>query len=455
MAEHQIEPPAKPPLRPHRLIPANAVPAEGLPIAAVEQEVEGWLAEPAEASLPGLAAGGRRLAEQAWLFMEKAAPTLDALPAMLKAANAPEMALQTLELLGSMLLALPDQMSAGLESSVARVDWLFSRLLNAPGHPGLIEQVIEALAALGTSSAADEPPADPGPATEILRGLHRDLVTLQQRWDELIEEMFPSAVTLPISTPLASGRQAAPAGPAADAPGSIPAPKAPTPLPAGLVIAQPAADGPPPRAFRFAAVGRQQQRLAMLLALLLLVLAGTGVFLVQIKGTATNSAGAALSVNQNTPVAARPTQPTRAQPTPTRPVPTPTPTPRPPTPTPRPPTPTPTPTSTPTPGSPICPSGAAFCVSAVQLSVPCAGQGSATLQLTSAATGKNSWQTLFLPGSGGALVTISPSHGSLKQGQTVTLTVQASNQGKKSTGTIMIFGPFGTKPINVATTICG
>ncbi|HEU5367683.1 MAG TPA: hypothetical protein VFU69_04435, partial [Ktedonobacterales bacterium] len=130
-------------------------------------------------------------------------------------------------------------------------------------------------------------------------------------------------------------------------------------------------------------------------------------------------------------------------------VPTPTPTPRPPQPTPRP-TPRPTPAS-----NAICPRGAAFCVSTLQLQVPCAGNGSVTLQLMSVTTSKTAWQALSSMGSGGALVRITPARGTLKQNQTVTLSVQANTQQQNRSGLMMIFGPFGTAPISITVQVCG
>src|SRR5690242_16577543 len=213
MADYQIEPPRKPLLRPHRLVPAGpgVLPLEGLPVDAIGREVESWLAASSEAPDAALAEGGHILAQQAWLFIEKAALTLDALPAVFRSTAAADAALETLELIGSILLALPDLMASGLEGNVARVDWMFARLLNAPGQPGLVELVIEALETLDTSRADDEPPADYSAALEVLRGLHRDLVTLQQRWDMLIEMLFPVVFPTPAGPPPGSDGKARPA----------------------------------------------------------------------------------------------------------------------------------------------------------------------------------------------------------------------------------------------------
>src|SRR5579885_3609986 len=287
MSDYRIEPPHKPPLRPLRLIPAGpgVVPLEGLPVAAIGREVESWLAASSEAPNADLAEGGRILAQQAWLFIEKAALTLDALPAVFRAADAPDEAFEALELISSILLALPDLMASGLEGNVARVDWMFSRLLNAPGQPGLVEVVIDTLAALDTSGTDDEALVDHSAELEVLRGLHRDLVTLQQRWDVLIEAIFP--VVFPVSASPQAGNddKTQPAGAPADALSNLPSLKAPGPLPAGLVVAGAGSMTATPRSARFYLVGKQQQRLAVVLALVLLVLMVIGMLLAQTRNT--------------------------------------------------------------------------------------------------------------------------------------------------------------------------
>ncbi|HEU5369715.1 MAG TPA: hypothetical protein VFU69_14680 [Ktedonobacterales bacterium] len=449
MADYRMQPPHKPPLRPLRLIPAGpgVVPLEGLPVAAIGREVESWLAASSEAPNADLAEGGRILAQQAWLFIEKAALTLDALPAVFRSADAPDEAFEALELISSILLALPDLMASGLEGNVARVDWMFSRLLNAPGQPGLVEVVIDTLAALDTSGTDDEAPVDHSAELEVLRGLHRDLVTLQQRWDVLIEAIFP--VVFPVSaSPLAgSDGKTQPTGSPANALTSTPPLKAPGPLPAGLLVAGAGSVTATPRSARFYLVGKQQQRLAVVLALVLLALIVIGMLLAQTRNTpAITPSSAAFSVSQSTPSPTTRVQPT-ATATPTIPSPTPTPRPQP---TPSQPTPRPTPTS-----DIICPHDAAFCVSTLQLRVPCAGGGSVTFQLISASRGKETWQAFSSVSSGSAVVQITPSHGTLKQNQTVTLSVQANTQQKNRSGSIAILGPFGTAPISITVQVCG
>jgi hypothetical protein len=450
MADYRIEPPYRPPLRPHRLIPAGpgVVPLEGLPVAAIGREVESWRAASSETPNAALAEGGHILAQQAWLFIEKGALTLDALPAVFRSAYAPDDVFETLELIGSILLALPDLMASGLEGNVARVDWMFSRLLNAPGQPGLIELVIEALDALDASRADDEPPADHSAELDVLRGLHRDLVTLQQRWDALIETLFPIVFPTPASSPAGSDSKTQPVGLPADALTGPRPLKKPGPLPAGLMVTGAGSSGATSRFARFSLAGKQQQRLALILVLVLLVLTVIGMLLAQTSRNvpAITPGSAALSIDQHTPMPTTSAQPT-ATATPTSS--SPTPTPRPPQPTPTQPTPRSTPAS-----STICPRGAAFCISTAALQVPCAGAGSVTIQLTNTTTGKAGWQAFSTTDSSGALVQISPTRGTLKKDQTVTLSVQANTQQKDRSGAIIIFGPFGTMPISITLQVC-
>lgn len=87
----------------------------------------------------------------------------------------------------------------------------------------------------------------------------------------------------------------------------------------------------------------------------------------------------------------------------------------------------------------------------MQLQVPCAGEGRVTFQLLSNTRHSENWQAVSLLG--GSLVTISPAFGSLRQNQSVTLSVQ-SNARASHKGTIMILGPFGTSPIAVTVQVC-
>ena len=433
MPEYQIEPPYKPPLRPHRLIPAEpeSVPAEGLPAAAIERQVESWRVSTGELPSPVLEDGGRSLAEQAWLFIEKAALTIDALPAVLQTSNAPEETFEAVELISSLLLALPDLMASGLENSVARVDWMFSRLLNAPGHPGLVEQVIETLVMGESDADADAPPTEQRAEIGVLRTLHRDLVTLQQRWDTLIEAAFPVFFPPPANVqPGSAGKGGSPA----DARSGKGVPKAPSPLPAGLTVAPHASARTLP--FRAYAASKHQQRLAVLVALVLLVVVVLGLLLVHARSAPAITPGsAALSVDQRTP----PPTTSVNQPTATPTLPTPTP-------------PQPTPTTQPTPGDSICPQGAAFCISTLRLQVPCAGRGSVSFQLIGSSRNTESWQTLSIFGD--TQVTLTPTHGTLKINQKVTISVWVSVARHQHSGTIMIFGPVGTAPIGVTAQVC-
>jgi|SRR5579859_4145830 len=465
MPESWIEPPYKPPLRPHRLVPAfpTEEQAEATTLEGTGQDITNWSAETGVAVWPEMAAGGRVLSEQAWHVIEKAALTIDALTTLMKGpTGASGETLKLLQLMSATLLALPDQLAAGVEASISRVDWMFARLLNAPLHSGLIQQLMDALVvpagqempadqtgvALAAAPNPETPPADYTAEIGVLRGLHRDLVTLQQRWDELVERAFPLV-------PPSSADQPPPGDPeeaSAETTGEMPAvggaPKAPTPLPEGLVVAQPAVGGPP----RLRPALRQRQRLALVMALLLFFITSAGVILARVQmPPAINPGNAAFSVGQRTRAAPIPTS--ASQPT----IPTPvaaTPTPRPPAPTHQPLK--PRPSTTPTPPGPICPAGAAFCVSTLQLQVPCAGQGSVTFQLTNTMQSKQNWMAASSLGPGGAaLVSVSPAHGKLSPNQAITLTVQTSVQGQNRSGTITLIGPFGTTPITITLTVCG
>jgi hypothetical protein len=444
MSEQQPIPFYKPPLRPQRLIPAGPgiVPAEGLPAAAIERQVESWREPSTELPTPGLADGGQVLATRAWLFIEKAALTIDALPPIYRAAGLPEEALEDIELISSVLMALPDLMASGVENNVARVDWMFSRLLNAPGHPGLIEAILETVASLDLTSVPDAPAFDQDAAIDTLRSLHRDVVTLQQSWDTLIEAMFPVLAAPPPFPQAANDITAKMPTLPADVLTSRPAAHAPGPLPAGLMIAPTAASGRVSgRSAHIETLGRRTPRLVILLVLAVLVVAVVGLLLAQARHSPIlTPSSAVLSVDQHTPT------PTAAnQPTPTQILPTPTPT-----------NPAPTPTTgpaQPTPDDTICPKGAAFCVSTLQLQASCANESSVSFQLIGTTKNTESWQAFSL--FNGAQVSVFPSHGTLKRDQTVTVQVQIKTTRHNPSGTVMILGPWGTSPINVAVQICG
>jgi hypothetical protein len=320
---------------------------------------------------------------------------------------------------------------------------MFSRLTNAPGHPGLVELIIEALEMLPTSKAEDGPSADYSAEIKILRGLHRDLVTLQQRWDELIEAVFPVVFPAPLQPASESESRATPTEVSVGARAGQTARRAPAPLPMGWMMAHAASGGSAARTFRIHP-GSKQQRLALVAVLALLVVMVIGILLAAARSAATFTPGnPALAVAQYTSTAS-----TALQSTPTRTIPSPMPTQVVPTPTPRPPTPRP---PTPTPNTAICPAGSVFCVSTVQLQVPCAGDGSVTFQLISNTGHNANWQAISLLG--GSLLTIDPASGALKQNRTVTLSVHANMNGSRS-GIMIILGPSGTAPINMTVQVC-
>jgi hypothetical protein len=436
MPQYQSEPPRRPRLRPHRLVPAGAQPPDEGKALSIEPVLETWVLEPGVALPPEIAEGGRALAQRAWLVIEKAALTLDAAPAVLKAADAPEEALETLKVIGSVLLALPDQLAAGLDTSIARADRLFARLLNAPGQPGLIEQVMLALVAAG---AASQEPADFTAELEILRGLHRDLVALQQEWDDLLAPLFPEdAEPSPPDDALRVGVVAAPGERDNEAPGLA------APLPDGLVITVPASERS--RQSRYIR-GQNLLRLALLLSLLLFSSGTAALMLRQGHLPALNPGGAVLAVGQQTSATAT-SQPTPPQPTSTTaPSPSPTATPHHPTTAS---SPTPNPTS-----AASCLPAATFCASVSSLRVPCLHQGSVSFQLTNITTQQQDWLALPSIGHGGKpLVSITPSSGHLKPHQTLKLTVQASASGDHLDGTITILGSFKTLPVVIALAVC-
>ena len=439
MPEYQSEPPYQPRLRPHRLVPADTPLPEEAAALSAEPVLETWALAPGVALPPEIAEAGRALAQRAWLVIEKAALTLDAMPPILKAADAPEEALETLKVIAAVLLALPDQLAGGLDTSIVRADRMFARLLNAPGKPGLIEQVMFALAHAGAGGAGEQEPRDFTAEMETLRRLHRDLVALQLEWDDLLEPLFPEEETL-------AALADEPVGIGDDAAGvTQPLLSLPAPLPDGLVVAVPASERD-----RLPRIARRQHltRLALLLALLLFV-SGTGALLLRHSHTPTlNPGGAALAVGQQTPLATVTSQPTQAAPTATS-GPRPTAPPRAPTPPPRPPSPTPTP-------GPACWSGATFCASALWLQVPCAGQGGITVQVTNNTNQRQTWQALSSQGpAGGPLVSITPSSGHLKPHQMMTLTVQASAASEDGLGGIVtISGAHGTLPLVIALAVC-
>jgi hypothetical protein len=436
MPEQQQEPPSRPPLRRHRLVPftegtSGAHPA--LPAGS----------PPTQPLLPApVLEAQARLAAEATRIIKEAQPTLDALPAALVALSAPEEAQSALGLVQSMLRVLPGELAAGAEANIEQVDWMFAQLLNAPGEPGLIEQVMLALGGPAAPSAQDQPLPDTAPALEALRRLHRDLVALQSGWDALLDLTLPAEMVFPTIPALPEP----PAAPAA------PAPRAPTPLPAGLVVAQPGARAGLVRP-RAAGFGSVPLRLSLVAVLLLLALGGGGIIL------ARGLMGQGGTPNTAQVIAQLPTQipPTNT----TKPLPTATQTAIPPSPTPRPratptagatSTPTPSPTSSP---GPVCASGVHVCVSPTFLLVPCAGKPGVTLQLSNNDTQMQDWQaTSSTVSRNTPLVTITPASGKLKPGQTITLTIAANAQGEELTGMVFIAGSWSHLPLMVLVFVC-
>jgi hypothetical protein len=321
-----------------------------------------------------------------------------------------------------------------------QVRWLFSRLLSAPGRPGEIERVIGVLSAL---PATDEPLAERETVIEALRQVHRELVTVRQSWSDLAEdagfEEFPELA----SQGLAGDHQPEPASPAADASSrSLPA-RVASPLPSRGVVVRSASGRVAERHDFFRSQRQRRWWLALGLVMLVLLIAGTGAVFLQGPGIpTTNSKGSAYSSTSTAGLSRTPTSSAQTQPAPPSPVSSPTPG---------------VPPQTPLPGPKgwVCPTGSAFCVSALQLQVSCAGAGSGTLQLLNATVAAASWQASTLPGPGRGNLTISPSSGELAAAQQVTLLVLTRHQQQALQGAITIVGQAGTLPIIVTVKGCG
>lgn len=441
---------ARPPLRRHRLVRAegSAFP-EGMADLRAVSEVVASQQEPGLLLPPAIIEGQQQLAAEATRILQDIAPVLDALPAALAALRAPVRVQEALGLLCSMMRVLPDELASGAEASVARVDWMFSRILNAPGQPGLIEQVIMALNP-ASAPEADPPPPDYTAEQEALRRLHRDLVALQQEWDDLLNQALPDEPLPPLPPGQEQMGHALP-GELAEA-SAEPAPKAPASLPVGAVVTQPGSSAGVTLASRPRRLICLPHRLALGMVALVFIIAGSSIFLL-LRGH-----GQALNTNNAALVALLPTHDPTAtatsQPTPTQ-TSLPSPTPRPsatPTSTPLP---TFTPTPTATPGSPCLPD-MALCTSTAFLRVPCAGKGTATFMLTNVSSVRQSWHATSSAGPNGtALVLIFPSSGKLRADQAVTLMVAANTSGKALTGTITIVGSQDAKPIMVTVLVCG
>jgi hypothetical protein len=421
----------EPHLKAHRLVPASqerAQPKECLQVADLPGR-DATLACSGEHVAPFASQGARALAARVRGVTSGAEQLLQTLSALLETLEAPESAQQALTLLRSILAILPDELSDGLHATIAQIDWAFLRLLNQPGQPGLIEQVLDALDAPEDGEGAPETGAELHPTErEGLCQLHRDLVSLQQEWDALVDAALPPPAAPPARAPKADLSRPS---------------VAPTPAPGIIVKRRPAAPAAPPfaplaTAARPAGSARRppshwlhrarsmRVRVALGTALLFFLLtSGLGVLALKNASSPTSGSGAtAALVHQPGPPGATDTIPTPA-PTATR-------QPSAASSTPSAPsfqlksTPTPRPTATsPAPQSFWCPSENQVCVSSMVLAVPCAGQGTATLQLKNNATQPESWQVTSSRFRGDPLVTISASQGQLQPGQVVTLTVTA------------------------------
>jgi hypothetical protein len=383
-----------------------------------------------------------KLADEAAHLVEEVMPHLESLQTALSAQGTAEKTVETLALVCSALRVLPAELASGAGASVARVDWIFARLLNAPGQPGLIELVLLALL---------KPPADTTsvplvgyPAEqELLRRLHRDLVTLQQGWEDMLELTLPPELLEPPAPLLFPVVEDAP--PIADeAPAASP-PMTPAPLPAGLVVAHPEVGGHASAKIarsRPAALANVHPVLAMALIVLVLALTGGGVYMMQsLHSQPVSSSNAAVIAPLPSPTATATTQPTATPTATATTAPTATNTPKPlPTATNTPPA--PTATTVPAPG-PFCASGVDLCSSASSLQAPCSGQGSITFQLTNGSNQTLTWMGFSSTVNGSSLVWLNPSGGNLRQGRQVTVTVTAHARGQGLTGTLTIMAGFG------------
>ncbi len=435
MPEQQHEPPSRPPLRRHRLIPVT----EGT--SGAHPELPAGSQQPA-LPVPVLQAQAR-LAAEATRILQEAQPTLDALPAALVAISAPEEAQSALGLVQSILRVLPGELAAGAEATIEQVDWMFAQLLNAPGEPGLIEQVMLALSKPASPPADDQPPADTAPAQEALRRLHRDLVALQSGWDALLDMTLPAEMVFPSMPALSEP---------ADEP-AAPAPRTPAPLPAGLVVAQPAARAGLVRP-RASAFGSLPLRLSLVAVLVLLALSGGSILALRGLSRQAGTPNTA-QVIARLPTPLSPTDTAQPLPTATQtasPSPSSTAHPR----VTSTPGSTSTPTTTPTPlPGPVCASGVQMCVSPSFLSLPCAGQSGVTIRLSNNDTQRQDWQaTSSMVSRNTPLVIITPTSGKLKPGQTITLTITANAQGQELVGMLFITGSWSHTPLMVAIVVC-
>lgn len=434
----------EPRLKANRLVPASKEgrpPKAGVQVADVQvadlPNREAVFSTSGEHQTIFCSPGAEALAAQARRITSGARQLLQTLPAVLETLEAPEAAHHAAVLLRSILTALPDELSNGLSATIAQIDWAFSRLLNQPGQPGLIEQIVFALGAPSEGEAAPADATAHDAEIEALRQLHRDLVALQQGWDALVEEYLPS--------PPAPPARASAAHPAREH--ALPAPRqgivlkkrpavASRTSASGLRTSQQEGTRRPSSHWLHRTRGMRVRVALASVLLLLLVASGLGVLM--LKDTLAPASGpqtVASLVHQPGPPGVTAT-----------PSPAPTATQQPPTATPTPlPTLPPKPTLTPQPSAtPIssanfwCPSAMSLCISSPLLAVPCAGQGTATLQLKNNTGQPQSWQATASKTRGSPLVTLSASRGVLQPGQVVTLTVAAANAHTHSGGMLTI-----------------
>ena len=444
MSEEGYTPLFSPPLKRHRLVR----------LTDANQDLTIGSSFPDAAPPAPLLAAQAKLAEEAARLVGEMMPGLEALQTALAARGAEEKTAETLQLVCSALRVLPGELASGAAASVARVDWIFARLLNAPGQPGLIEQAMLELTAPPATGAgenaarAPEPAAEDAAVQELLRRLHRDLVTLQQGWEDMLELTLPPELfepILPVALPPADE------APVVSGEAQAASPRmAPTPLPSGLVVAHPASRWhASARAIhaRRRVLSSNAPLLAMVLIVLVLVLTGGGVYIIQnLRGQPVNPNNAAVIAPLPSPTATATTQPTVA-PTATAPA-TATSTPRP-----RPTaTHTPAPTATTNPAAgPLCASGVNLCASTGALQVPCSGQAGVTFQLTNTGNGTITWMPISSVINGTTLVSVSPTGGNLKAGRQVTVTVSAHERGQGMIGTLTIMAGFENDQMLVIT----
>ncbi len=447
----------EPRLKAHRLVPADKEgmqPKECLQVADLpNRETALSCFEEHQAIFSSEGAG--RLAAQARGITSEAAQLLQRLPAVLETLEAPRATHQAAMLLRSILTTLPDELSNKRSSTIAQIDWAFVRMLNQPGQPGFIEQVLMALGAPSEGEAV-VPRAEAHEAEiEGLRQLHRDLVSLQQEWDALVEALLPPPPAPPACAPEArpSNLLAMPA----PMQGIILKKRVPEASRSSDVASQPAqpVTGTGRSSSHWLHRARTMRVRVAMTVVLLFFLVGSGLGVLMLKNmhplVSDPQAAAALVHHPGPPGVAATSTPA---PTATE-LPIASPTPPPPAPKPKS-TPTPLPSATPIASANFwCPSATQLCVSNVVLAVPCASQGSATLQLKNATPQPRSWQVISSKIHGSPLVRLSASSGQLQPGQVATLTVTAATVQQHQGGMLTITNSGSKGQIFVGLLVCG